>query len=142
MFVRNDSKVFRFCRSKCHKSFKNKRNPRKVRWTKAYRKSHGKELAKDSVYSFEKRRNVPVKYDRELMMKTLKAMKTVDKIRSAREQRFKQKRVELAKIIQNKQARAELKRDLHLIISPLVAKKQELKEKVEVKESKTSMEVE
>ncbi len=76
-FVRNDSKVFKFCRSKCHKNFNRKRNPRKMKWTKAYRRSAGKEMRNDTTFDFEKRRNRPVKYDREMMTKTLVAMKKV-----------------------------------------------------------------
>lgn len=43
-FLYNFLQIFRFCRSKCHKNFKMKRNPRKVKWTKAYRKLHGKDM--------------------------------------------------------------------------------------------------
>ncbi|KAJ7219340.1 ribosomal protein L24e-domain-containing protein, partial [Mycena pura] len=87
-FVRNDAKVFRFCTSKCHKNFKMKRNPRKVRWTKAFRKAAGKEMTIDSTIDFEKRRNIPVRYDRELVQTTLKAMKRVSEIKKRRELAF------------------------------------------------------
>jgi len=87
-FVRNDAKVFRFCTSKCHKNFKMKRNPRKVRWTKAFRKAAGKEMVIDSTIDFEKRRNVPVRYDRDLMQTTLHAMKRVAEVKKRREHAF------------------------------------------------------
>ena len=43
-------------RSKCHKAFKRKKNPRRAKWTKAFRKSAGKELAVDPSFEFEKKR--------------------------------------------------------------------------------------
>ncbi|ODQ44368.1 hypothetical protein PICMEDRAFT_74614 [Pichia membranifaciens NRRL Y-2026] len=92
-FVRNDSKEFKFCRSKCHKNFKQRRNPRKLRWTKAFRKAAGKELAVDSTLTFAKRRNVPVRYNRELVQTTLKAMARIEEIRQRRERAFYKNRM-------------------------------------------------
>ncbi|KAL2266869.1 hypothetical protein VTJ83DRAFT_4146 [Remersonia thermophila] len=92
-FMRNDGKSFRFCRSKCHKNFKMKRNPRKLKWTKAYRKKAGKEMVVDSTLQFAARRNVPVRYDRELWQKTLKAMERISEIRARRERAFYKKRM-------------------------------------------------
>ncbi|KAK9450055.1 ribosomal protein L24e-domain-containing protein [Limtongia smithiae] len=93
MFVRNDAKEFRFCRSKCHKNFKMKRNPRKVRWTKAFRKAAGKEMVVDSTLTFAARRNVPVRYNRDLVAVTLKAMHRVAEIRARRERAFYKNRM-------------------------------------------------
>ncbi|KAK9366061.1 ribosomal protein L24e-domain-containing protein [Lipomyces kononenkoae] len=93
MFVRNDAKEFRFCRSKCHKNFKMKRNPRKVRWTKAFRKAAGKEMVVDSTLTFAARRNVPVRYNRELVAVTLKGMQRVAEIRAKRERAFYKNRM-------------------------------------------------
>jgi len=107
-FVRNDSKVFRFCRSKCHKNFKMKRNPRKTRWTKAFRKTAGKELALDASFEFEKRRNVPEKYNRDTVEKTLKAMKRVEEIKQKRQDKFYEKRMEVKKKLETAEALREL----------------------------------
>lgn len=93
MFVRNDAKEFRFCRSKCHKAFKQRRNPRKLRWTKAFRKAAGKELVVDSTLTFAARRNVPVRYNRDLVATTLKAMARVEEIRQKRERAFYKNRM-------------------------------------------------
>ena len=79
--------VFRFCSSKCHNAFKNKYNPRKLKWTKAFRRAAGKEMAVDSTFDFERLRNRPVKYDRELMKKTVRTMERVQAIKEKREER-------------------------------------------------------
>ena len=143
------AQVFRFCRSKCHKNFKLKRNPRKVRWTKVFRKAAGKELAmvmsgwtdssfpapsrsrgifslasfivvafaptQDTTFEFEKRRNRPVKYDRELMTHTLNAIARVQDIRQRRQDRFSEKRFARARDLQHEETLREIARHVELI---------------------------
>lgn len=95
-FVRNDARSFRFCRSKCEKNFKMKRQPRKIKWTKTHRALRGKEMIVDSsllLSQFAKKRNVPVKYDRNLVAATLKAMDRVEEIRQRRERVFTKRRL-------------------------------------------------
>lgn len=70
-FIRNDCKIFKFCRSKCHRHFKVKHNPKKIKWTKAYRKTHGKELMYDKALEFEQRKVEPVRYNRMDYIKTV-----------------------------------------------------------------------
>ncbi|KAK9771078.1 putative Ribosomal protein L24e [Seiridium cardinale] len=70
-----------------------KRNPRKLAWTKAFRKSAGKEMTVDSSLQLEARRNVPVRYNRDLVQKTLKAMERIQEIRSKRERVFYRRRM-------------------------------------------------
>jgi large subunit ribosomal protein L24e len=114
-FVRNDSKVFRFCRPKCHAAFLKKRNPRKTKWTKAFRKATGREMRVDAAFDFERRRHAPVKYDRELMGATLRAMKRVSAIASAREARFYDKRMALTREASRAAARVELEQGVALV---------------------------
>jgi large subunit ribosomal protein L24e len=125
LFVRNDSKQFRFCRSKCHRNFNKKRNPRKVAWTKAYRKTRGKEMAVDATFEFEKRRNRPVKYDRDLMGKTILAMQRVQAIKEKREERFHANRMKDAKVEKKMQARVEIEKSIELL-APAVANREEV----------------
>lgn len=53
----------------------------------------GKELTIDPCFEFEKRRNVPVKYDRELWTKTIEGAKKINEIRERRERHFVMERL-------------------------------------------------
>eukprot|EP01039_Chlorochromonas_danica_P004189 gene4189-4602_t len=119
-FVRNDSKVFSFCRSKCHKNFIRKRNPRKSKWTKAFRRNAGKEMTVDSTFEFEKRRNRPIKYNREKMEQTLKAMKRVSEIQQKRQELFFKMRMRAHKATQRAVIQAEIKKGTE-ILAPAAA---------------------
>ena len=70
-----------------------KRNPRKLKWTKAFRRASGKEMTVDSTLTFAARRNVPVRYDRNLVSTTIKAMDRVAEIRARREAVYHGKRM-------------------------------------------------
>ena len=73
--------------------FKMKRNPRKLKWTKAFRRAAGKEMTVDSTLSFAARRNIPVRYDRNLVASTIKAMDRVSEIKARREKVFHKQRM-------------------------------------------------
>ncbi|XP_026190849.1 probable ribosome biogenesis protein RLP24 [Cyclospora cayetanensis] len=117
VFVRNDAKIFRFCRSKCHKHFKAKGNPKKFKWTKAYRKTRGKELSEDPSFEFEQRRNCPVRYDRDLVQRTVQTMRRLDAIRQRRAAVFYRNRMLNALKQQQQEAQADklMKKHKHLL---------------------------
>jgi len=71
-----------------------KRNPRKLAWTKSFRRAHGKEMTVDSTLQFAQRRNIPVRYNRELVSKTLQAMSRVSEISARRERQFYKNRMQ------------------------------------------------
>ncbi|XP_011166724.1 probable ribosome biogenesis protein RLP24 [Solenopsis invicta] len=127
-FVRNDCKIFKFCRAKCHAAFKKKKNPRKVKWTKAYRKTVGKELVIDPSFDFEKRRNIPVKYNRELWSKTVEAMKKVETIKQRRQNLHIMQRLRKGRELEQERDIKEVQRDLSLIRSPAAGLKERKKQ--------------
>ncbi|TGZ84641.1 hypothetical protein EX30DRAFT_356838 [Ascodesmis nigricans] len=114
-FIRNDAKEFRFCRSKCHKNFKMKRNPRKLKWTKAFRKAAGKEMVVDTTLTFAARRHVPTRYSRDLVAKTLTAMQRIEEIRRKRERQFYLKRMAGNKARQREADRKLVAENQHLL---------------------------
>lgn len=133
LFVRNDCKNFRFCRPKCHRHFKAKHNPRKLAWTKAARKLNGKEIVKDSVFDFEKKRNEPIQYNRDIYVQTVQAMKRIADIKQRREDRFWENRMKLAKV----QKAADIEREV-LVHGDLLSdkeKQQEMVERIKVREA-------
>ncbi|OQV17167.1 putative ribosome biogenesis protein RLP24 [Hypsibius exemplaris] len=147
-FVRNDCKIFKFCRSKCHRAFKKKKNPRKTRWTKAFRKASGKELTVDQAFEFEKRRNTPVKYSRELWEKTVDAMKRIEEIQQKRKAQHIIKRLQKGVEDRKKADRKLVEKNMHVLKSPaakLSRKGQqlmEIEEESDFEEEKAVMEVE
>jgi large subunit ribosomal protein L24e len=92
-----------------------KRNPRKLAWTKAFRRAHGKEMTVDSTLQFAQRRNVPIRYNRELVATTLQAMQRVSEIRARRERQFYKNRMRGNKAAQLEADRKLVAENQHLL---------------------------
>ncbi|EZA56147.1 hypothetical protein DMN91_000638 [Ooceraea biroi] len=141
-FVRNDSKLFRFCRAKCHAAFKKKKNPRKVKWTKAYRKTVGKELAIDPSFEFEKRRNIPVKYNRELWGKTIEAIKKIETIKQKRQNLHIMQRLYKGRELEQEKDIKEVRRNMSLIRSPAAGLKERKAQEEQEEQEQMNVELE
>lgn len=107
-----------------------------MKWTKAYRKTAGKELAVDPAFEFEKRRNVPLKYNRELWSKSVEAMKKIELIRQKRQNAHIMQRLRKGRELEQDRDVKEVQRDLALIRSPAAGLKErkKLEESVEEEE--------
>ncbi len=70
----------------------------------------------DSTFEFEKRRNRPIRYNRETMETTLRAMKRVSEIQHRRQDLFWKNRMRAHAGVQREQIRAEIKKGIELIV--------------------------
>ncbi|KZT35247.1 hypothetical protein SISSUDRAFT_186899 [Sistotremastrum suecicum HHB10207 ss-3] len=71
LFVRGDSKVFRFAQSKNESLFLQRKNPRKIAWTILYRRMHKKGLSEEVA---KKRSRKTVKHQRGIVGADLAAI--------------------------------------------------------------------
>lgn len=108
-----------------------KKNPRKIRWTKAYRKAAGKELTVDPSFEFEKRRNVPTKYNRELWTKTIDAVNKINAIKEKRERHFVMQRLRKGTEFEIEMDVRDVQKNIGLIRSPAAGlKERRMKERL------------
>jgi len=110
----------------------------------------------DSTFNFEKKRLTPTRYNRNLMVKTVKAMQIVDKIKQVRKERFHKARLAAQLRKRQTSAQKEIARGSHLLEGPSKEKalnyqkefagstkaKSRMKLKVEKSSARGSMEVE
>ena len=64
LFVRGDSKIFRFQSSKSASLFQQRKNPRRISWTVLYRRHHKKVFLKKLLKENQKDRQAPKSYCR------------------------------------------------------------------------------
>lgn len=94
LFVRGDSKVFRFQLSKSASLFHQRKNPRKIAWTVLYRRNHKKGV---SVESSKKRTKRTVKNQRPLIGATLEQIREKRNLKPAEKKALREERLARAK---------------------------------------------
>jgi len=92
-----------------------KRNPRKQKWTRAWRNNTGKELVNDNVFEFEKRRNVPLKYNRDTIAQTVKVMARAEEIKERRRKDFYEARMKDTREMKKTEMLRDIKIHGHLM---------------------------
>jgi len=71
LFIRGDSKIFRFSTSKSESLFLQRKNPRKIAWTQVYRRMHKKGITEEVA---KKRSRKTVKHQRGIVGADLKTI--------------------------------------------------------------------
>jgi len=87
-----------------------------------------------TTFEFEKKRNVPEKYNREIVEKTIKAMKRVDEIKQRRGQAFYAKRMQAKKKSETAEAVKELE-NIEVLNLPSSTKQKTLSPHINVPQS-------
>ncbi|GME71567.1 unnamed protein product [Ambrosiozyma monospora] len=90
LFVRGDSKIFRFQNSKSASLFHQRKNPRRISWTVLYRRHHKKGITEEVA---KKRTRKTVKHQRAIVGASLDLIK---ERRSLKPEQRKAKRAEAA----------------------------------------------
>lgn len=109
-----------------------------MKWTKAYRKTVGKELAIDPSFEFEKRRNIPIKYNRETWTKAVEAIKKVEYIKQKRQAAYIMQRLRKGRELEQERDVKEVQRDLSLIRSPAAGLKERKQREMESEDIRQS----
>ena len=110
-----------------------------MRWTKAFRKVHGKEMTVDTTFEMEKRRNRPVKYDRDLVGTTLRAMQRASEVQEKRAELHYVNRMAAHKVKAAVRARVEIKESVDLIESSEAVKEAVMVDKLEAQKQKVNI---
>lgn len=85
----------------------------------------------DTTFEFEKKRNRPLKYDRELMKKTIAAIKRIERIREIRQTKFWENRMKDTKKLAAKEALRELENFKHVVDPPKASHKTKVQRRAE-----------